>query len=212
VTEPTWIEAATLGPDVAHETWALAARQILGQLAGDYHAVVTVPELADQVQQRSRIRTRSMPGSWMGDVLYRVAHDCQAQGAPLLNSLCVQTSGAMGPWYADTVLTVRGDRVDDPEQHAARERLECYRYHGAQLPPDGGVPALPHTRRPERARATSRPTGTARASTPGGTGTGSRRTTQAREKKVTKKEPRPAAVCPSCFMALPASGRCDFCD
>ena len=199
-----WIEAATLGPEAARETWALAARHALADVAGEYHAVITTTELADTVQRRSRIRTRSAAGNWIGDVLYRVAAECHRRREPILSALCVQPNGTMGEWYADTVQHLRGERVEDPIRHAAGERLECYRVHGAELPPDGGEPALPPqltqpARSPARSSTVGAPRGT-RVPKPAAAG---------------KAAPAPApapAVCPTCFMALPASGQCDFCD
>lgn len=196
-----WIEAATLGPETAHATWALAARQVLEGVATDYHAFVTVPDLAGRVQERSRIRTRAKPGTWMGDVLFRVAQDCHRTRSPLLNALCVQPGGTMGGWYADTVLTVRGDAVTDPEQHAAEERLDCYRVFGAVLPDGGGVPALA---RPAPAARAPRAASGARSASP--------RPRAVAVRKPARKEPDPPKVCPSCFMALPATGVCDMCD
>ncbi len=80
---------------------------------------------------------------------------------------------------------------------AARERLECYQWAGS-APADGGVAAqLPGTapKRPARARAAT----TKRAGAP------------APKPRVAKTD-RPVSVCPTCFMALPATGVCDNCD
>ena len=84
---------------------------------------------------------------------------------------------------------------DDLE--SARARLECYQWAGS-APADGGVPAqLPGSapRRTSRPRATSTRAGTA-----------------APPKRRVAKTDRPVAVCPTCFMALPATGVCDNCD
>lgn len=206
--EVAWIEARTLDPESTRATWAMAARHVLADVAADYHAVISVADLGAAVQQRTRIRTRQSPTLWLGDVLYRVAQDCHRRREPLLGSLCVGADGRMSDWYADTVATVRGDDVSDPEQHAAQERLECYRRHGADLPPGGGEPALP-PRREARTRAPRAP----RAA--GGSGTGASRTSAAatpRRTTTRKPEPAPPAVCSRCFMALPATGLCDNCD
>jgi hypothetical protein len=76
---------------------------------------------------------------------------------------------------------------------AARRRLECYRWAGS-APPDGGQPAplsLTVNRPPAAARAPRE----ARPPAPG---------------RVAKSD-QPVAVCPTCFMALPATGICDNC-
>jgi hypothetical protein len=83
---------------------------------------------------------------------------------------------------------------DDLE--AARQRLECYRWAGS-APADGGVPAQlpgPAPRRATRTRAS-----TSRAPAP------------APKRRVAKSD-QPVSVCPTCFMALPATGVCDNCD
>ncbi|WP_110181867.1 hypothetical protein [Nocardioides solisilvae] len=205
--EVAWIEARTLDVETTRETFALAARHVLADTATEYHAVITVAELAQAVQQRTKIRQRQAPSLWMGDVLYRVAKDCRRRAEPLLGALCVGPDGRMSEWYADTVNSVRGDVVTDPEQHAAEERLECYRRHGAELPPGGGEPALPPRR--ELAR---RPGGT-RTSAP----RAPREPRQPRAPKETvskarQPDPPKAATCPRCFMQLPATGLCDTCD
>ncbi|WP_104107286.1 hypothetical protein [Nocardioides sp. 616] len=194
-----WIEARTLDTETVRETWALAARHVLADVAREYHAVIGVAELGEAVQQRTRIRNRQPASQWVGDVLYRVAKDCVRRREPLLGSLCVGPDGRMSDWYADTVAAVRGDVVTDVEQHAAQERLECYRTHGAELPPDGGQPALP-PQRPATARA-SRTSSSPRAA----------KTSPARP-AARKPEPVAAPVCPRCFMVLPSTGICDNCD
>jgi hypothetical protein len=80
---------------------------------------------------------------------------------------------------------------------AARERLECYQWAGS-APADGGVPAqLPGSapKRPVRPRAAS----------------ASRSSAPAAKPRVAKSD-RPVSVCPTCFMALPATGVCDNCE
>ncbi|CUR53911.1 hypothetical protein NOCA2100044 [metagenome] len=199
-----WIEAATIGSEAARETWALAARHLLADVAGDYHAVMTVQELGDGVQQRSRIRTRQAVHYWIGDVLFRVATDCERRREPNLGSLCIRADGTMGDWYADTVLTLRSERVADPDEHAAFERLECYRRNGAELPPGGGEPARTVRVPGSRTRATTTRTA-AGPRTP-------RAAKASKPARVAKSDAPPPKVCDRCFMALPASGVCDYCD
>jgi hypothetical protein len=76
---------------------------------------------------------------------------------------------------------------------AARLRLECYRWAGS-APADGGEPAPLSITVNRPARAASAP----------------RETKAAAPKRVAKTD-RPVAVCPSCFMAIPATGICDNC-
>lgn len=201
MTEVPWVEAATIGSEAAHETWALAATQVLEQVASAYHAVVTINELGDAIQQRSRIRTRQPPRQFLGDVLFRVTTSCVERRQPNLSALCVTETGLMPDWYADTVLHLRGVQLADAAQAAAEERLDCYREFAADLPADGGVPALPP--RPERPHrvAIPRAAGVRAVREP--------RVTTPRKPAATDVMPK---ICPTCFMALPASGRCDNCD
>ena len=203
-----WIEARTLGTEAARETFALAARHVLADVAGEYHATITVAELAQAVQERTRIRNRQAQGLWIGDICYRVAVDCRRRNEPLLGALCVGPDGRMNDWYADTVLTVRGDTVTDPEQHAAEERLDCYRVHGADLPEGGGVPGFPTpvvpAAKPRRASSARSRSSASRPAAP--------RTRKAAAPAPAKPQPPVAKTCPSCFMQLPATGLCDNCD
>ena len=208
MSETPWIEARTIDLENVRETYALAARHVLADVAGDYHAVITVPELARQVQERTRIRNRQAPGLWVGDILFRVAKDCRRRSEPLLGALCVTSDGHMPEWYADTVNAVRGDVVDNPEMHAAEERLECYRRHGAEIPAGGGEAALPPVREAVRRAPRSSVGGTR---TPAGP-RAPRAPRKAAAPKILKPEPVPEKLCPSCFMVLPSTGVCDNCD
>jgi hypothetical protein len=60
----------------------------------------------------------------------------------LLSSLCVHGDGTIGDGYAEAVIENYGFAPADIEMHAAEERLRCYQFFGADLPPGGGVPAL----------------------------------------------------------------------
>ena len=50
----------------------------------------------------------------------------------------------VGSGYKSAVLLVYGLGADvsDLQMHAAEERLKCYRYLGAKIPPYGGKPVL----------------------------------------------------------------------
>lgn len=212
MSETPWIEARTIGVDEVRDTFALAARHILSDLAADYHAVISVADLAVAVQEKTLIRQRQSPSQWMGDVLFRVAKDCRRRNEPLLGALVVGPQGRMSDWYADTVSEVRGDHVTDSEIHAAEERLACYRIHGAELPEGGGVPALPPAREPARRAARTK------SATVGSTSTRAPRTSTrapaAPKKAAAPKYVPPAEqVCPRCFMVLAAGHKtCDNCD
>ena len=179
----SWQEASTVGEEAARSAWAESARGVLIEPARSYGATVTTKQLSERVQDRTHIRTRRLTHYWIGDVLGRVARDCADREEPNLSALCVNADGGVGEGYGDIVQELTGAAVGDPETHAARERLECYRHFGAQMPADGGRPQL--TDRLAAARTRSR---------------------------KAAKDARPADVCPSCHMALPATGACDNCD
>lgn len=136
-------KASAVGAEHARATWALAARERLLETAREYHAVVTDQELADFVQDRSWIATDQHPRYWIGDVLTRVGLECNARREPILSALCVTAEGNVGKGYTVAVEEGRRESVGDVDEHAAEERLECYRYFGARLPENGGEPALP---------------------------------------------------------------------
>ena len=182
-----WQDAAEIGAPAARTAWAEAARPVLLEAARRYNAVVTYKELAEQVQQHTMIRTTQQQHHWIGDVLGRVARTCREQGEPLLSALCVNAQGSVGQGYATIVRDLEGEEPDDADAHAANQRIECYRYFEAgDLPADGGsaslVPKLAASR--ERARARTRKAAIAA---------------------------RPINTCPTCQMAIPATGVCDNC-
>ena len=200
-TEPR--DASAVGSAAARAAWADAARPVLLEAAGRYRATVTYKQLAAAVQQSTGITTTQLMHQWIGDVLGRVTDECQSRGEPLLSSLCVSLQGSVGQGYADAVEHARGTRPTDPDDHAAHERLSCYRHWQATgLPRDGGTPL--RTAHFTTVRKTARPKAAPRAATP-------------RRKPSGKPKPaptpsKPIQLCPRCFTQVPASGVCDYCD
>jgi hypothetical protein len=182
-TEVPYTNASAIGTEHARATWALAAREQLIDTAGSYQAVITYKELADSVQARTRIRTDQLRHYWVGDVLGRVARDCTERGEPLLSSLCVDASGSVGTTYAAVVLEVRGKAPKDSDDHAATERLACYKHFGATLPHGGGTPALTSQLSAKRTR----------------------------DRKAAA-EDKPLNVCPIHFTTFSVTGVCDQCE
>ena len=164
-------EGTPTSETIALETWAPLARDILVRTAGSYHAVIREPELAEELQATSGIRTTRHHDRWLTKVLAPIAVLCERTGEPPLTSLVVGTS----------------DDLD-----AARQRLDCYRWAGS-APADGGVPAQLPGSAPKRRAPRAR-------------------TERAAPRPRVAKTDQPVAVCPTCFMALPATGVCDNCD
>jgi hypothetical protein len=179
-----WQEAAEVGDDVSRAAWAEAARAELLEVAGQYQGIVTSKDLALAVQRRSGIRTSQRAHYWIGDILGRVAADCDTRGEPLLSALCVNAEGSVGDIYAATVLSIRGETLEDPDVHAAQERLKLHQWFEAEgLPAEGGNAELTPRLAASRARA----------------------------RKVRQQE-RVAPTCPTCYTELPATGPCNYCD
>ncbi|MEV5463067.1 hypothetical protein [Streptomyces sp. NPDC002788] len=168
----------------AREAWAAEAYSILVAVAQTYHAVITYKALAEEIQSRTGIRTKTLLHNWIGPVLGRVVREAHRRGDPPLTALVVHTDdGKVGSGYRE-VLTVAGEPpVEDDlerEHHAAEARLACYRHFGASLPPGGGAPALA-----PRLQATI----------------------DRRRQSVEK----PLRICERCFVQLPSTGVCDSC-
>lgn len=189
--------------DAAREAWERAARPVLVQVARRFGAVMPPSDVAEEVQALSGVRTRQPASEWIDDVLDAVGLECGARGEPLLSAFCVGPDGRIGERYERVVMSVDGTAPVDREMHAATQRLEAHRYHGATLPVDGGRPTLPPQLAKQRASSTKG--SPARA-------TRSARTKTAAPRKPKKPELPPRAVCPTCFLQLPATGRCDTCD
>jgi len=180
-----WRDAAEVGIEESREAWAEAARPILIEVARHYHQVITYKDLATQAQHVTGVRSTQQMHYWIGDVLKRVSTESFGRGEPLLSALCVSSDGSVGERYASAVAATTADLADngtgDGDDHAALQRLACYRhFEAADLPADGGSPALTPQLTARRARA----------------------------KKVRLAE-APIDVCPKCHTQLPATKVCD---
>ncbi|KQP82172.1 hypothetical protein [Aeromicrobium sp. Leaf291] len=169
--------------------WTPVALDVLRETASRYGAVITVSDLADEVLKRTRVESPTSRRTWLGDLMEITALAAARAGDPPLTSLAVQRDGTVGDVYGRAVLAATGDVVKNVEQRAAEDRLLCYQALATDLPADGGTP------RPARVRTTRAASGS---------------TTTV--KRAVKPEDRPAKICPTCFMALPATGICDNCD
>jgi hypothetical protein len=176
-------DAADVGVEASHAAWATAARELLIQAARSYRTVVTQKELAEAVQEQSGIVTKQRVHYWIEDVLGIVARDNASRGEPLLAALCVNREGSVGSAYGALVHELTGETPEDPDDHAAKQRLECHRFfEAADLPEGGGTSALV----PQLASARTRVRKAAAAM-------------------------RPVETCPTCHMALLPTGICDSC-
>ncbi|WP_082963502.1 hypothetical protein [Mycolicibacterium peregrinum] len=170
----------------ALDAWEPIAIEVLMDTAKKYNAFVTYTELSNAVQTRSAIGHKGLLTNWIGSLLQRVIYHCRDNDIPHLSALCVIADGTVGNGYRN-VPHLLGDveslSLDQLDDHAARTRLECYRYFGAELPPGGGEPMLT-----PKAKAT-------------------------REwKRNQAKSAEPLKLCPIHFTTLPVTGVCDQCD
>jgi hypothetical protein len=177
------VDASTMSTEDARSAWAVVARQVLTDKARTYNSVVTYKELSAAAMEQSGIHTRQLMHYWIGDVLGRVSAECESAHEPLLSSLAVNAEGSVGEGYAEGVLKARGTRPEDPDAHAAIERLECYRHFGANLPASGGTPTLTPRVKASRDRA--------------------RRARYAEQV---------SPLCPKCHTEVPSTGICGYCD
>jgi hypothetical protein len=160
-------------------------------------------DLAEEVQGVTSVRTRVPAEEWIDDVLDAVDIDCVSRDEPLLSSFCTDADGRIGARYERLVVSLDPLAARDIEMHAATQRLEAHRYHGAIMPVDGGRPALPPQLAKQRATA-PKPASTTR--------TRPARAKVPAPRKPKKPELPERPVCPTCFLQLPATGRCDNCD
>ena len=218
-------DASELSSTAAREAWAEAARPVLEEAAGRYRALVTYKQLAAAVQKGSGVTTTQPMHEWLGDVLDLVIADCESRGEPLLSALCVSVQGSVGEVYADSVEHARGERPTDPDDHAANERLACYRHWEAEgLPGDGGVPLrTAHFKPVKKAAAKKAPArvpGTRAAATPRKVANKAAARVPGTAHVPTVPKPaaadapevRPVPMCPKCFTQVPSTGICDYCD
>src|SRR4051812_5115601 len=138
-----WRDAAEVGLEESRNAWAEAARPILIDVARHYHQVITYKDLAARAQWVTGVRSTQQMHYWIGDVLKRVSVESFRRGEPLLSALCVSSDGSVGERYSTAVAATTGDLTEDGDDHAAVQRLACYRHFAApDLPDDGGSAAL----------------------------------------------------------------------
>ncbi|MGV9674880.1 hypothetical protein ACWDSJ_06345 [Nocardia sp. NPDC003482] len=164
--------------------WALAAHGVLVETAKGYGHFVTINDLGAQVQEMSGVRTGAPTRTWVDAVLRKVARRCHAAGEPPLTALCVRPNHTVTDSYR-YVLELAGLPVpEDIELHAAYARWQCYAAHGTDVPV--GVPPLTPKVAAKRGLSV--------------------------ERVEPKAEPARARMCGECFVQLPASGICGFCN
>lgn len=166
------------------KTWTPLAYDLLQDTAGSYGGVVTYLELSDHVQSKSGQRTTMLLMNWIGPMLDLIAKQAHRAEDPPLASLCVRADGTIGDGYLKSIVATTGGEVEDLQQRAAEDRLECYRKYASDLPADGGVATLTKQARAKKERVTRKPV-------------------------VEKAQ---GDICPTCFMQKSLTGLCNTCD
>ncbi len=209
----------------ALDEWAVAARDVLIEIAGVYGMFITQAELALRVQNDSGVRAGKPVRLWIDDLLLAVTRN-QNDDEPLLASLCVRLDQSVGEVYLKLVEAAGRSRLDDVEVDAAHQRFACYQRYGAAVPA-GARPTL--TPRVSEKRAARRPAKqtkpkaapkprtksapTAKADSAAGAPSATRAAKPKAApvpKAAPKEEPKPK-LCPTCFTVLPANGECGYC-
>lgn len=176
-----WVEV-----NEGRDPWATAAAEVLTDIASSYGSTVTYAELAEEVQRRTGLRTRTHSRNWIGTVLAVVVTRGRAEGLPALTSL----------------VSHRPDG-GEPDAGTARARLACYRRFADDVPAEV-VAQVEAEAAAERAAAQE--AAREKATRP------RRASTRApKAPKPVKREDEPPKICPTCFVQLPASGICDTC-
>ena len=197
----------------AFESWALTAHQLLSQVASDYHATISVADLATQIQTQTQISTSRPAPAWVPKVLGPLSVLCARSGEPPLTALVVGDYGWVGEAY-DEVLRSNDQRPisdwNEREKHASAARLECYQWAGS-APAGGGVAASVRQAlasgkpKAERAAATPRRTPTVKT-------TSQPRVAAPKPARRVAASDKPIAICQRCYMALLPTGVCENCD
>lgn len=128
-----------VGVNEGSQAWAEAAVEVLTEVAGHYLGIITYAELAEEVQVRTRLRTRAPFRNWIGGVLATVVSRCHAQGLPPLTSLVVHGRGKDG----------------GTEEGTVQARFTCYRRFAQDIPAEILAAAAAAARAEEEARAES---------------------------------------------------------
>lgn len=200
--------------DDAIEAWATVAREVLIETAGIYGALITQAELGSKVQSETGIRAGGAVRLWIDQLLTAVTRG-QAEGEPLLASLCVRLDQSVGDTYLRVLEVVGRGKPDDVDMDAATVRFACYQSFGADIP-QFARPTLAARVAEKRAirpsaapRSAAQPKGpkpVKAAKVPKAT----KPKASAKPKKVEPEEPKPK-LCPTCYTVLSTSGVCGFC-
>ncbi|MBN1093329.1 hypothetical protein JKP75_12625 [Blastococcus sp. TML/M2B] len=165
-----------------------ATEGILEGVASTYGSSITYEQLAHQLFEKTRYRTRMMLGHWIGQVLGPVQAATLTEGKPPLSALVVRAgTGGVGDGYVNHEHPGGFASFAERQRAAAVDRLTCYRAYCDHVPDD----ATPQMTALFIAKRTSLDT--------------------VERTPRQKPAPPPPKICSTHNMVLPASGRCDYC-
>ena len=173
---------------LAVDAWVQATEKILVEVAATYGGSVTYDQLAHQLFDRTGYRTRMMLGHWIGQVLGPLQAATLSDGKPPLSALVVRAgTGGVGDGYVNHDHPEGFASFAERQHAAAADRLTCYRAYCADVPDD----AAPQMTSLFIAKGTS--------------------LDSVDRRPLQKPVPKPPKICTTHNVALPASGRCDYC-
>ena len=121
---------------VAVAAWVQATEALLEGVAATYGGSITYEELAHQLFDATGYRTRMLLGQWIGQVLGPVQAATLTEGKPPLSALVVRAgTGGVGDGYVNHEHP-EGFVSFAERQHAAVDRLTCYRTYCEHVPED----------------------------------------------------------------------------
>ncbi len=108
--------------------YAEAARDILIEVARA-GTTITYGSLAERIAEDTKIEESRPLNWWIGPVLAAVTRTNHEQREPLLSSMVVRAKGGrVGDGYLIPVCDVLGESPENGEEHAALQRVRCYRF------------------------------------------------------------------------------------
>ncbi|MGY2001705.1 hypothetical protein [Blastococcus sp. SYSU DS1024] len=177
---------------VAVAAWTQATEVILEHVAAEYGATITYEQLRERVFDATGYRTRMLPHQWARQVLGPLQAATLTGGKPPLSALVVRVGAkGVGDGYVNHEHPAGFDSSVERQRAAAADRLTCYRAYCDDVPDDAATQMTELYTTKEAGRPQLEP----RARRP-----------------AAPTPPSPPRTCTTCWTALPASGRCDFCD
>ena len=92
-------------------------------------STITYGSLAERIVEDTGIEERRPINWWIGNVLAEISKRNHGHAEPFLSSLVVRASdGEVGDGYTILVRNLLGEEPGDGEEHAALQRVRCYRF------------------------------------------------------------------------------------